>query len=111
MWASRRATDRAGNSRRALEESAFQEVVFVDDGSCFGRKLSPFLQQSFDIFPDQVRFEVDLIADLLEAQGRDLRRVWNNRDGEATIGHLIDRQTDTIDSNGPLHNTMAQNLR
>ena len=37
-----------------LEESALLEKVFVNDGSGFGRKLSPFLQQSFDVFPDQV---------------------------------------------------------
>ena len=37
-----------------LEESALLEKVFVYDGSGFGRKLSPFLQQSFDVFPDQV---------------------------------------------------------
>ena len=37
-----------------LEESALLEKVFVYDGSGFGRKLSPFLQQSFDVFPNQV---------------------------------------------------------
>ena len=37
-----------------LEESALLEKVFVYNGSGFGGKLSPFLQQTFDIFPDQV---------------------------------------------------------
>ena len=36
------------------EESALLEVIFVNDGSGFGGKLSPFLQQAFDVFPDQV---------------------------------------------------------
>jgi len=53
-------------SRFLLEEAAFFEVIFVYDRRRFGRKLSPFLQQSFDIFPDKVRFEIDLIAGLLE---------------------------------------------
>ena len=37
-----------------LEESALLEKVFVYNGGGFGRKLSPFLQQTFDVFPDQV---------------------------------------------------------
>ena len=37
-----------------LEEPALLEVVFVYDRGRFGRKLSPFMQQSFDIFPDEV---------------------------------------------------------
>ena len=37
-----------------LEESALLEKVFVNDGGGFGGKLSPFLQQTFDVFPDQV---------------------------------------------------------
>ena len=37
-----------------LEEPALLEVVFVYNGGGFGRKLSPFLQQTFDVFPDQV---------------------------------------------------------
>jgi len=35
-----------------LEESALLEIVFVDDGGRFGGKLAPFLQQTFNIFPD-----------------------------------------------------------
>jgi len=35
-----------------LEESALLEKVLVNDGSGFGGKLSPFLQQPFDVFPD-----------------------------------------------------------
>jgi hypothetical protein len=50
-----------------LEESAFLEKVFVNDRGRFGGNLSSFLQQTFDVFPDQVRFEIDLIADLLES--------------------------------------------
>ena len=67
-------------SRFLLEESALPEKVFVYDRGRFGRKLSPFLQQSFDILPDEVRFKIDLIACLLEPQGRNLRRVRNYRD-------------------------------
>ena len=37
-----------------LEKAALLEKVFVDDRGRFGRKLSPFLKQAFDIFPDQV---------------------------------------------------------
>jgi len=37
-----------------LEQSAFPEKVFVNGGGGFGRKLSPFLQQAFDVFPDQI---------------------------------------------------------
>jgi hypothetical protein len=48
-----------------FKESALLEKVFVYDRGRFGRKLSPFLQQSFDIFPDKVRFKIDLIAGLL----------------------------------------------
>jgi len=35
-----------------LEESALLEKVLVNDGGGFGGKLSPFLQQPFDVFPD-----------------------------------------------------------
>src|SRR6185503_5894241 len=73
--------------------------------------LSPFLQQTFDVFPDQIRFEIDRVADLLVTQGGNLRRVRNNRDGKTTICHLIDRQTDTVYRDRPLHDTVAQNLR
>jgi hypothetical protein len=48
---------------------------------------------------------------LLEAQGGDLRRVRNNRDGETTICHLVDRQADAVNGDGPFHDTVAQNLR
>jgi hypothetical protein len=41
-------------SRLGLEEAALLEVIFVYHRGRFGRKLSPFLQQSFDIFPDEV---------------------------------------------------------
>jgi hypothetical protein len=37
-----------------LEESALLEKVLVYNGGGFGGKLSPFLQQTFDVFPDQV---------------------------------------------------------
>ena len=37
-----------------LEESSFLEIVFVNDGGRFGRKLSRFLQQAFNVFPNQV---------------------------------------------------------
>jgi len=36
------------------EEAVFFEIIFVDDGRRFGGKLSPFLQQAFDVFPDQI---------------------------------------------------------
>ena len=94
-----------------LEESAFLEKLFVNDRGRVGGKLSPFLQQTFDVFPDQVRFEVDLIADLLEAQGGDLRSVRNNRDREPTICHLVDRQADAVNGDGPFQDTMSQNLQ
>ena len=35
-----------------LEESALLKKVLVNDGGGFGGKLSPFLQQPFDVFPD-----------------------------------------------------------
>ena len=37
-----------------LEEAALLEEVFVNDGGGLGGKLSPFLQQTFDVFSDQV---------------------------------------------------------
>ena len=37
-----------------LEESALLEKVFVNDRGRLGRKLSPFLQQTFDVFPNQI---------------------------------------------------------
>ena len=45
-------TKLAGFFSILLEESAFLKIVFVDDGGRFGGKLAPFLQQTFDIFPD-----------------------------------------------------------
>jgi len=47
-------TKLAGFFSILLEEAALLEKVFVNDGSGFGGKLSPFLQQTFDVFPDQV---------------------------------------------------------
>jgi hypothetical protein len=47
-------TKLAGFFSILLEEPALLEEIFVNDGSRFGGKLSPFLQQSFDVFPDQV---------------------------------------------------------
>ena len=37
-----------------LEESALLEKVFVNNGGGVSGKLSPFLQQAFDVFPDQI---------------------------------------------------------
>ena len=37
-----------------LKQAALLEEVFVNDGGRFGGKLSPFLQQAFDVFPDQI---------------------------------------------------------
>jgi len=45
-----------------LEQPALLEVISVNDRGWFGGKLSPFLQQTFDLFPNQVLFEIDLIA-------------------------------------------------
>src|SRR5262245_42280369 len=39
-----------------LEEAVLFEVVLVNDRGGFGRNLSPFLQQPFHVFPDQIRF-------------------------------------------------------
>ena len=36
--------------------------MFGNVGGRVDGKLPPFLQQAFDVFPDQVRFEIDLIA-------------------------------------------------
>ena len=36
--------------------------MFGNVGGGVDGKLPPFLQQAFDVFPDQVRFEIDLIA-------------------------------------------------
>jgi len=36
------------------EEPVLLEIIFVDDRSWFGGNLPPFLQQSFDIFPDHI---------------------------------------------------------
>ncbi len=36
------------------EEAVLLEIILVNDGSRFRGKLSPFLQQAFDIFPDQI---------------------------------------------------------
>ena len=47
-------TPLAGFFSILLEEAALLEKVFVNDGGRFGGKLSPFLQQTFDVFPDQV---------------------------------------------------------
>lgn len=38
------------------------EIVFVDDGGGFGRKLSPFLQRTGDVFSNQNCFEIYLVA-------------------------------------------------
>ena len=37
-----------------LEQSALLKVIFVNDWGRFGRKLSPFLEQAFNVFPDQI---------------------------------------------------------
>ncbi len=42
------------NSDRTLQESPLMKKIFIDDGGRFGRKLSPFLQQAFDVFPDEI---------------------------------------------------------
>jgi len=44
----------AQNAGQRLEKSTLLKKVFVDDGGRFSWKLSPFLQQSFDVFPYQV---------------------------------------------------------
>src|SRR4026207_472264 len=61
-----------------LKEAAFLEIFLVNDRCGLDGKLSPFLQQTFHVFPNQVRFEIDLIADLLEAESGHFRRVRNN---------------------------------
>src|SRR6476619_3737437 len=94
-----------------LYQSVLLEIVFVYGWSRFGWNLSSFLQQTFDVFPDQIRFQIDRVADLLEAQGGNLRRVRNNRDGKTAICHLVDRQADAVYGDRPLHDAVAQNLR
>ena len=47
-------TKLAGFFSILLEEAALLEILFVYKGSGFGRKLSSFLQQTLDVFPDQV---------------------------------------------------------
>ena len=47
-------TPLAGFFSILLKQSALLEKVFVNNGGGFGGKLSPFLQQTFDVFPDQV---------------------------------------------------------
>jgi hypothetical protein len=45
---------RSSRSPILLEQPSFLKVIFVNDRGGFGGKLSPFLQQTFDIFPDQI---------------------------------------------------------
>ena len=37
-----------------LEKAVLLEIILINGGSQFGGKLSPFLQQAFDVFPDQI---------------------------------------------------------
>ena len=47
-------TPLAGFFSILLEQAVLLEIILVDDGGRFGGKLSPFLQQAFDVFPDQI---------------------------------------------------------
>ncbi len=42
------------HSDRTLQKSPLLQIVFVYDGGGFGRKLSSFLHQAFNVFPNQV---------------------------------------------------------
>ena len=72
-------------SRRLIGQSnqpPFLQIILIDHRRRFGLELSTFLQESFDIFADQVRFQIHRIADLLQSQCRDFRRMGNNGHAE-----------------------------
>lgn len=89
------------------QQSQLPQKLLVTDRRS-SRQLAPLLEQALDVFADEVRFQVDVIADLLEAEGRDLRGVGNDGDAEAAVGDIVDRQADPLHGDGTLGNAIAQ---
>ena len=53
--------------RPSLDQSPLLEIVFINDGCRIRRDLPSLLKEAFDVFADEVGFEIDGIVHLLEA--------------------------------------------
>ena len=51
---------------KTSDQSPLLKIIFVDDRGGFGQ-LAAFLEEPFDVFANEVGFEIDGIVDLLEA--------------------------------------------
>src|SRR5439155_7756339 len=63
------------------------------------------------ILPKQIRFEIDSIARLAFAQGRDFTGVRNNPDAKTLLCNRRDGETDAINSNRALEHDVTHHLR
>ena len=50
-----------------LDPSPLLQIVFIDDRGRLWRDLSTLQEEAFDVFPDEVGFEIGEIVHLLEA--------------------------------------------
>ena len=55
------------SEHKSLDQSPLLKIVFVDHGGRLWCDLAPLLEEAFDIFVDEVGFEIDRIVHLLEA--------------------------------------------
>src|SRR5262245_32248386 len=78
-----------------LDKASFLQVLFVNHGSIL-RQLTPFPQQPFDVFADEIGFEVDGVIHLFKSERGDFRGVRDDRNAERMVAYFIDGQADAI---------------
>ena len=66
------------------------------------------MKESFDIFPDQITFQIDFAPDPFQSQRGRLCGVRDDRDLNFLVGHLIDRQTDPINCDRSLFDAIPK---
>src|SRR5262245_8384403 len=97
-------------SLQYLNKASFLQVLFVNHGSIL-RQLTPFLQQPFDVFADEIGFEVDGVIHLLKSECGDFRGVRDDRNAERMVADFIDGQADAIHCDGSFCDAVAENFR
>ena len=89
-----------------LTISNFQFSIFnllaSPPGDCLVRP-----DELFDVLPDQVHLDVELVAVLLPADRSSLGRVGDDGHGEAPPADGVDRERDPVQGHGPLGDQIA----
>jgi hypothetical protein len=69
------------------------------------------MEQSLNVFSNQIGFDVDFITNPKVAQISVFQGKWDDRDGKTPVFTIVDGETDTVDGDGAFLNELEIEMR